>query len=504
MATRVRIAPSPTGFPHIGTFRTALFDYLLARHDGGAFILRIEDTDRARLVEGSVKYIAESLKWLGIEADEGVYMDADGKIAQRGAYGPYIQSERLGIYHEYAAKLLENGHGYRCFCTTERLDALRAEQQAAGKPPKYDRLCRALTKEEADAKVAAGESFVIRHAVPDAEEVVVTDAIRGEVRFNSADLDDYVLMKSDGFPTYQLASVVDDHLMEISHVLRGEEWLPSTPKNLLLYKAFGWTPPIFAHTPSILGPDGKHKLSKRDGADAALDYRDKGYMPEVLINFLAFLGWSPGTEQEIFTLDDLCEHFSLERVQKSPAVFDFNRLEYLSGVYIRALPVGAVAEGMLPFLRAAGLVLGEGQAMAPAGEIFLPQAFPQYLFSVAATVQERLRHFDESAELTGFFFRRPTVDPAIIVPKKSTPEDVRATLSELIPVLSDLPAEKWMTEDVEVLLRGFAEQTGRTSGAVLWPVRAAVTGAAASPGAFEMLAVLGKDESLIRLKSALG
>jgi nondiscriminating glutamyl-tRNA synthetase len=297
-------------------------------------------------------------------------------VQEKGDYGPYTQSKRLDIYQKYAQELLDSGHAYRCFCTSERLATMRAEQEANHLPPKYDRLCRSLSKEESDRR-AAKEPFVIRHMIPDDQEVRFTDQVRGEVSFQSSDLDDYVLMKSDGYPTYQLANVVDDHLMKITHVLRGEEWLPSLPKNILLYQAFGWEPPRFAHLPLILGPDGKHKLSKRDGDVSVIDYRTKGYLTDALFNMLAMIGWSPGTEEEFLSRETLVKRFSLERVQKAAAVFNFQRLDYVNGWFIRQLPVGDVAEYMLPYLVADGLDAKPGN----------------YVLSVAALLQERLKHF---------------------------------------------------------------------------------------------------------------
>ena len=506
MSVRVRVAPSPTGNPHLGFLRTAVFDYLLARGQGGTFILRIEDTDQKREVPGSTEYIVESLKWLGLEVDEGVYIDDQGILQERGSYGPYQQSHRLPIYREHVEKLLDSGAAYHCFCTSERLEALRNEQQANHQPPRYDRHCRSIPLDEAKAR-AATEVYVIRHAIPDGQVITFTDAVRGEVTFQSDELDDYVLLKSDGFPTYQLANVVDDHLMEITHVLRGEEWLPSTPKNLLLYGAFGWEPPTFAHTPVILGPDGKHKLSKRDGAHPVLDYREMGYLPAAIINFLAFVGWSPGTEEEFMTVDELANRFSLDRVQRAPAVFDQARLDYINGWYIRQLPIGDLVEYMLPYLLKAELVQSVGQGYLPLGQVSFPQpSFGEYLLAVGATVQERLKHFDETAAFTQFFFKRPVITEeiqALVVPKKETAESVKATLNELLPLLAELPPEDWNHSALEELLRGYAARTEKSTGAVLWPIRAALTGESASPGAFEMLTTLGKEESTARLQALL-
>ncbi len=507
MSVRTRYAPSPTGLPHLGVLRTAIYAYLTAKHAGGTFILRLEDTDQSRSVEGSDSYIAEALNWLGIPPDEGVYLDeADGVLKERGGHGPYVQSKRLDIYKQYADQLLESGAAYRCFCTPERLAALREEQEKNHQAPRYDRLCRSLSREESERRASAGEKHVIRQAMPDNETVVFTDLIRGEISFNSSDLDDQVLLKSDGFPTYQLANVIDDHLMEITHVHRGEEWIPSTPKNLLLYKAFGWQPPLYAHLPVILGPDRKHKLSKRDGAEPILSYRERGYLPQAMVNFLAFIGWSPGTEEEFFTMDELVSKFEIERVHKAAGVFDPMRLDYVNGWYIRQLPVGEVWDQMRPFIVEAGLLAGSGPFQFTS-ELAIQTPVPEYLLKVAFAVQQRLKHFDESVEASWFFFKRPPADDALrelIVPKKGSLEMTMPILREVVEVLEAHPENGWHHDALEELLRGFIARKELKAMDVLWPVRAALSGVAGSPGAFEMLEALGREESLVRLKAVVG
>jgi glutamyl-tRNA synthetase len=486
--TRVRYAPSPTGDLHLGSLRTVIFDWLVARQNGGTFMLRVEDTDQSRVVPGSLERQLEALAWMGLLPEEGVTLDHDGTVTEKGAYGPYTQSKRLSIYHEHAQKLLENGHAYRCFCTPDRLDEMRKDQQLRHLPPKYDQRCRVISREESDQRAQSGERFVIRHAIPANINVEFVDTIRGEVIFNSNELDDYVLLKSDGFPTYQLASVVDDHLMEITHVLRGEEWLPSLPKNLLLYRAFGWEAPAFAHVPVILGADGKHKLSKRDGDVAVIDYREKGYLPDALFNTLTFVGWSPGTEEEFFTREELAKRFNLEKVQKSPAAFSFDRLNFVNGWYIRQLPVEEVARHMQPHLEQASLV---------------PASW-EYLLKVAGILQERFKHFDETAEISWFFFKRPEVTQTlkeIIIPKKLDWETTRQNLQFAYEFLQS--HDNWSTESLHDMLIAVIAAAGKKNGEVLWPIRAALTGEPASPGAFEMLAVLGKEESLGRLQTVL-
>jgi glutamyl-tRNA synthetase len=503
-AVRLRLPPSPTGFPHLGTFRTAVFNYLFAKQHGGALVLRIEDTDRAREVEGSVQYIAEALNWLGIAPEEGVYLAEDGTIQERGAFGPYTQSKRLPIYQEYVAKLLASGDAYYCFATSEELDQMRSEQQARGELPRYDGRYRDFSPEEAKQRVAAGESYVIRHKIPHGLDVSYVDVVRDELTVKSDTIEDYILMKSDGFPTYHLANVVDDHLMEITHVLRGDEWMPSTPKHILLYKAFGWEPPTFGHLPVILGPDGRHKLSKRDGAQSTLEYRDQGYLPEALVNALAFLGWSPGTEEEFFTLQDLVERFKLDKVQRAGAVFNLDRINYVNGWYIRQLMVPELVHRLLPFWQKAGLVDDDGH---PIADFALPCEPEMYLQRMAALVQDRLKHLDEVGDFTRFMLRRPEVTAelqALLVPKKSTPERVQALLRGSIAVLHDLAPEAWYAPDhLEAALRAHIAAAEASAMEVLWPIRAALSGESASPGTFELLVLFGRDESLQRLGAVL-
>lgn len=484
---RVRFAPSPTGDPHLGNIRTAVFDYLFAKGQGGTFILRVEDTDQARINDGSLERMYEALKWLGIEPDEGVYVDGQGTIQQRGDHGPYVQSQRKDIYADYAKQLLEAGKAYRCFATPEELDEMRKAQQAAGKPPRYDRRFRDLPREESDRRASAGEPFVIRQAMPLTGDVRVHDVIRGEVSFQCADLDDHVLLKKDGYPTYQFANVVDDHLMEITHVLRGEEYVSSAPKNQLLYEAFGWQAPVWVHLPLILGAD-KAKLSKRHGAETVLVYRDRGYLPEAMVNALAFLGWNPGTEEEFFSKEQLAEKFSLERIQKAAAVFSPERLEYVNGWYIRQMTDAQVAEHMRPWLEKSGVHIEDAS----------------YLEKVAGLLKERFKHFDETSAFSWFFFKRPEVTEELknlIVPKKLTYEQVQENLRFAVEILGDL--EDWDQETLHTELMVAIADAGKKNGDVLWPIRAALTGEAASPGAFEMLAVLGKEESLARIQPFL-
>ena len=336
---RTRFAPSPTGYLHVGGLRTALYAYLFAKQNDGQLILRIEDTDQERKVEGAIEKLIEALEWSGLKPDEGPQAGGD--------YGPYIQSERIDLYKKYAQELLDREHAYPCFCSKERLDELNRIQKMQNKPPGYDGKCRALSKEEAEKKIEAGETYVIRQKIPENREIIVNDIVRGKVSFDTEILDDQILMKSDGFPTYHLANIVDDHLMNITHVIRGEEWLPSTPKHILLYEFLGWDAPEFAHLPLLLNKD-RSKLSKRQGDVAVGDYRRKGYLSDALVNFLALLGWNPGTEQEIFSREELINEFSLERVGKSGSVFDLEKLNWMNGIYIRNMAVQNLFEAVKP------------------------------------------------------------------------------------------------------------------------------------------------------------
>ena len=346
---RVRIAPSPTGMAHVGLFHTFLYNWLFARHHHGKFIVRIEDTDVARRVEGAVEALLEAIRWLGLDWDEGPEVG--------GPYGPYVQSERLPVYQEHAQRLVAEGKAYYCYCSPERLSELRAEQERRKAPPGYDRRCRELPETEAAACRAEDVTPVIRFAVPPEGETTFYDALRGDITWENRLLDDFVLIKSDGYPTYHLAHLVDDHLMEISDVLRGEEWISSTPRHMLLYQAFGWRPPRFCHLGPLLGPDRK-KLSKRHGAMGVLEYRDEGYLPEAMVNYLAIIGasYEPTGTREIFTLRELVEAFDLQRLTKAGAVFDKTKLDWMNGYYIRQLPIDDLARRLVPFLGRAGLL----------------------------------------------------------------------------------------------------------------------------------------------------
>jgi glutamyl-tRNA synthetase len=480
---RTRFAPSPTGYLHIGGLRTALFAYLFARHHGGCFILRIEDTDRSRLVEGALEDIVDSLRWIGIEWDEGP--DSGGPFA------PYRQSTRRTVYDEHAGMLIERGHAYRCYCTPERLSGLREEQRKKGLDQGYDRRCRNLAPRQREEFERAGAPSVVRLKVPLEGETHFDDIIRGRVSKKNSVLDDLVLLKSDGYPTYHLANVVDDHLMEMTHVIRGEEWISSTPRHILLYDAFGWEPPSFAHVPVILAQGGG-KLSKRQGATMVREFREKGYLSEALLNFIALLGWSLDDKTEFFSMDDLIRYFDLDRVNKAPAVFSYDKLDWFNGVYIRKKSLTELYDLVLPFLMRAGIITA-----SPEGDQ------KEYLMRILPLVQERMNQLGDIVGLTWFFFdeKYEIRDAGSLIPKGASAVDgmkILASARERIQSLQSLEEG-----DLEQALRGIVEDLGMKAGQVFMPIRVAVTGSRVSPGLFETVAVLGRDRVLNRLEGAL-
>jgi glutamyl-tRNA synthetase len=460
---RVRYAPSPTGALHLGGARTALFNYLFARQKGGQFLLRIEDTDRARLVAGSQEQIEEGLRWLGMTWDET----------------PLIQSERKAIYQQAAASLIESGAAYRCFCTPQRLEQMRVEQRARHEPERYDRRCRSITRDESERRAAAGERFVVRQAIPTEGTTALQDLVMGTVTFRNETLDDHVLLKSDGYPTYHLAFAVDDHEMRISHIIRGDGWLPSAPKHLLLFQAFNWLPPAFAHLPLVLGPD-KKPLAKRHGAKDVLEYREAGYLPEAVDNFIAFLGWSPGTDQDIFTMEQLIAAFDLSKIQASPAVANLERLDWLNGQFIRRLSADQLAARLAPRM---------------------PQVPVDALKPLIPLVQERLRNLNEAPDMLRFFFEEPnTYKPEQLVPKGRDAVAAAAALNDAATTLRALT--DWAPESIEPALRGLAERLGWSSRDLFMTLRVAVTGRTVTPPLIESISRLGKDTVLARLERA--
>jgi glutamyl-tRNA synthetase len=474
MTVRTRIAPSPTGDPHVGTAYVALFNYALARKHGGQFILRIEDTDRERSSPASEAMIFEALHWLGLRWDEGPDVG--------GPHGPYRQSERTAVYREHAEALVGRGAAYPCFCTRERLDALREEQKARKANFGYDGHCRALTPEEAGRRRAAGEPHVVRLAMPPGGETVVRDLLRGEVRFDNAQVDDQVLLKSDGFPTYHLANVVDDHLMRITHVIRAEEWLSSLPKHVELYRGFGWDEPVFCHLPLLRNAD-RSKISKRKNPVSLNFYRGAGFLPEAMLNYLALMGWAMPDEREEFTLEEFVSEFTLERISLGGPVFDVEKLKWLNGKYLRRLS----PRELLDRLRA-----------RPLSEDRLLEVLP--------LVQERIDTLEGFFEYSSFFFvGEVAYDEAArkaMVPKGRTPAETSKVLRALLEEAVD-PVLEWERETVEAGIRGFGERVGWAPNELFMAVRVAATGRAASPPLFETLAVLGKETCRRRLRVAI-
>ncbi len=480
-SVRVRYAPSPTGYPHVGNIRTALFNWLFARHHSGSFIVRIEDTDVTRKVKGAVEAILSSLRWLGLDWDEGPEVG--------GKYGPYFQSQRLELYREAAERLISQGDAYYCYCSPQRLEAMRAEQVKRKQPPGYDRLCRDLTPEERAKKEAEGVTPVVRFKTPLEGQTTFNDLIWGEVTFENSTIDDFVLLKSDGYPTYHLANIVDDHLMEISHILRAEEWLSSTPRHLLLYQSLGFEPPQFAHLPMLLGPD-RAKLSKRHGAVSITEYYERGYLPEAMVNFLTLLGWSLDDKTEIFPRQELIDNFSLERVSRTAAVFNQDKLNWMNGVYIRGLTADEFYTAVEPYLvmdKAAGeaLISNEG-----------------YVRDVLPLVQERTRTLVEVADLTHFFFvGELEYDPTLLIGKNMSRESTAKALEVSHQRLGQL--ESFDAEALEGVLRPLAVELGLKTGQLFGMLRVAVTGRTAAPPLFQTMAVLGKERCLRRIKAAL-
>ena len=392
---RVRYAPSPTGYPHVGNIRTALFNWLFARHHGGSFIVRIENTDVARTVEGAVEAILDGLRWLGMDWDEGPDIG--------GNYGPYVQSERLKLYQAAAKRLVEQGDAYYCYCSPERLAEMRAEQIKNKQPPGYDRRCRELSATSNLLKFTSGAKRVVRFRTPLEEQTTFTDIIRGEVTFENTKIDDFILLKSDGYPTYHLASVVDDHEMQISHVLRAEEWLSSAPRHLMLYDKLGYKPPQFAHLPMLLGSD-RSKLSKRHGAVSITDYKEQGYLADAMLNFLSLLGWSLDDKTEIMTRQQIIENFSLERVNQTAAIFNREKLDWMNGVYIRNLSPDEFSRLIIPFLE---------RDLPP--QVKRPLDV-DYVNQITPLIQERVKKLDEATELTDFFFTEELVyEPPLLI-----------------------------------------------------------------------------------------
>lgn len=484
MSVRVRFAPSPTGYVHIGGLRTALYNYLFAQKNKGTYLLRVEDTDQTRFVEGAMEGMIEVMEWAGVPHAEGPMLE-EGKVVTKGEFGPYIQSQRNDIYKEHVERLLESGNAYYCFCSRERLDAVREAQKAENKTPKYDGLCRGLSYEEAKKKVAAGEPHVVRLRMPENKDISFNDMIRGNVTVNTAEIDDQVLIKTDGFPTYHLAVIVDDHHMGITHVVRGEEWLISTPKHVFAYEAFGWEAPTFVHLPVILNKD-KKKLSKRQGDVAVEDFKKKGYLAEALINYVALVGWSPEDNQEIFSMDELIEKFSFERVSKSGGVFDLDKLNWVNNHYIKEADLDRIVDGCMPFVVEAGLMTAE--------ELNDKR---DWFAGIVDLMRER---FDKMMDVTEHM--------SLFLEEDVTPENDEAKemveMEHVPEMLSVFAARVDALETLEVAslkaaLKEVQKETGNKGKNLFMPTRIAITGQLHGPDLNQMMVILGKETILKRL-----
>lgn len=502
MSVRVRFAPSPTGFMHIGNLRAALYNYLFAKHNDGVLVVRIEDTDQTRLVTDGVESIIKTLKWAGIDWDEGPFLNENNDIVEKGDKGPYVQSQRLSIYKRYVDELIENANAYYCFCTSECLAEMRKKQTEAKQPPMYDKTCLHLSQDEVKGEIEKGTAHVVRLKVPQEGETIVEDIIHGPVKFENKLIDDSVLLKSDGFPTYHLANIVDDHFMEITHVIRGDEWLPSAPKHILLYKAFGWTPPQFAHLPLLLNSD-RSKLSKRSGEVSVEEYIKKGYLPQAIINFIALLGWNPRGDREVYAMDELIAEFKLENVNKGGTVVNFEKMEWINGEYIRRLSADALLAAVMPLLKEAYNIEERGNE-----RFFVPALFEElpldYFKKIIEVSRDRLRVTRDIIELSDFFLARQLdYKPEILVWKKSTPEKTLESLNRLRTFLGAVGENDWTAAKLENLLKEFIKTEDIGTGDTLWPMRVALTGREASPGPFETADVLGKERTLFRIDGAM-
>lgn len=475
---RTRFAPSPTGFMHIGNLRTALYEYLVAKSQGGDFVLRIEDTDRERYVEGAVDIIYNTLKVAGLQHDEGP--------DKPGEYGPYVQSERLNMYKPYAEQLIEQGKAYRCFCTKERLDSLKDDETPGGG---YDRHCRDLPQEEIDRLLAEGVPYVIRQKMPLEGSTTFTDAVFGEITVENSELQDQILIKTDGYPTYNFANVIDDHTMNITHVVRGCEYLSSTPKYNLLYEAFSWEVPTYIHLPLIMGKDADGnvaKLSKRHGSTGFEDLIKEGYLPQAIINYVALLGWCPSDNQEMFTLDELTRAFSIDGISKSPSIFDYDKLEWFNGEYIRKMSPEEFTSYAMPYYK----------------EAVTSRELPWD--KLCGILQQRVTRFTQIPEMIDFFDKLPEYDAEMFVNKKSKTnlENAPVMLKAVTDRLTAL--ESWDKDSIHDCLISLAQELEVKNGTVMWPARIAAAGKKVTPGgAVEILEILGRDEALARLNLGL-
>jgi len=479
---RVRYAPSPTGEPHVGNIRTAIFDWLFARHHGGDFIIRIEDTDQNRKVEGAVEVQLDALRWLGLDWDEGPVKGGD--------YGPYVQSERLEKYQAVAEELIVSGRAYRCNCSSERLTQVREEQAKRKDTVGYDRHCRNLTEDQRKEQSDSGVASVVRFKMPQEGTTTLSDLVRGDVTFENKLVDDFVMMKSDGYPTYHMAHVVDDHLMEISHVFRGEDWLSSAPRHLQIYEALGWQPPEFAHLSNILAADGS-KLSKRHGATSIQQFQESGYLPEAMLNFLTLLGWSLDGQTELFTREELASHFSIDRVSRSGSVFDNEKLNWMDGHYIREMSHEDLADALLAYWNE-----------YPCDEVPTDKIDRPFAVQVAALVQERLKTLKDAAPLIAFFFQDElSYESEELVQKGMDADGTKTGLQAAHGGLTNL--EPFDAQSMEDLLRPMSKDLNVKVGQLFGSLRIATTGLRVAPPLFETMEILGKDRTLKALKKAI-
>ncbi len=490
---RVRIAPSPTGLFHLGNLRSALTNFLFARSQKGTFIVRVEDTDQARLVPEAIPDMLESLKWVGIEVDEGVigvesknpekatYEEIRKSIVQKGDFGSYVQSERLPIYQKYIQELLDKGLAYYCFCSSDRLKSLRDYQNSKKMPPKYDRACLKLSEEKIEARLKKGDPYVVRLKSPEEGTTEFNDLVRGKIEIENKNLDDPVLMKSDGFPTYHFAVVVDDHLMEISHVFRGEEWIPSTPKHILIYQAFGWESPQIGHLPTVLSMKGG-KLSKRDGDVSIADFRRKGYLPEAIVNFISLLGWNPKSEKEFFTLSELIQEFDMKKLNKAAPRFDWERLDWFSSFYVKQKSVSELVELCLPYVK--------------------DKTQNKSLIEKIVKVQQpRMKVLSDILVGVEFIFDLPEYSKELLAWKEMNFSETKESLEKAKEIIQKLDEENFTLEKISETMLLASDKSDR--GRLLWPLRVALSGQKQSPSPFECLWMLGKEESIRRIEKAI-
>lgn len=488
MTIVTRMAPSPTGYLHIGGLRTALYNYLYAHQKDGIFLLRIEDTDRTRYVEGSIENLIDTLLNVWLVPDEGPN--------NPGTHGPYMQSERLDIYGEYIQKLIENDHAYYCFCSSERLDALRAEQQELGLPTKYDRKCRYLAPEEVQKNLESWKSFTIRLKVPDNTEISFTDTIRGKISVPSKDIDDQVLMKTDWFPTYHFAVVVDDHLMQVTDIIRGDEWIPSTPKHVLLYKAFGWEMPRFSHVPPLVGNDRK-KLSKRTGDVSVEKFLELWFIPEAMLNYIALLGWNPKSTREIFSLEELVQAFKLEDVHRAGAVFDITRMEWFNAQYIMSYSREKLWNVIQEYLK----------KYNPEYFARISEFDETYTLKIIWELQSRIKKLSDFEELTDFFYgERGDLEAEFFINEKmkiNSQEEAKEYLSFALWVLENPQYTLKNLEEIKAVFIEEIAKAGYKNGQILWPVRVALSNRQFSPGALELIEIFWKEKSIEILQKVL-